>query len=265
MTAPTLTPAAAAALQKELAGRLVLRGEPAVLNFVAGADVAAYPAFRRSRKVEGPGDLLVGAVVVWSLSRRETAAAATAVREADFPYIPGLLAFRELPVLLEAFRNLPAPYTPPALTAGKTDRPLKGRRLESRECAIHAVLCDGQGIAHPRRMGIACHLGLELNLPTVGCGKTRLTGVYREPPPDRGARSVLFAEARPASPQAKAEEIGRVLRTRAGVRPVFVSPGHLIGMDAAADLVLRCSTRFRLPEPLRAAHRLAGETLRHLR
>jgi len=112
-------------------------------------------------------------------------------------------------------------------------------------------------------MGIACHLGLELGLPTVGCGKTRLTGSFVEPGPDRGNWSALI-QTIGGRERAKREgmEIGRVLRTRAGVKPVFISPGHLCGIEAAVDLALKCCTRYRLPDPIRAAHNLAGEARR---
>lgn len=141
-----------------------------------------------------------------------------------FPYIPGLLSFREIPVLLKAFGAL-------------RSRP---------EC----ILCDGQGIAHPRRMGLASHLGILLEIPTIGCAKSRLIGSFQEPPPNRGAFSPLLDD--------QGETLGAVLRTRAQVKPLFVSPGHLIDLEKAVELVLACSPKFRIPEPLRLAHRLAG-------
>ncbi len=168
---------------------------------------------------------MVGAVTLWSLNRGEVTQSTTATAEAALPYIPGLLAFREIPVLLEAFRKLQV-------------RP-------------EAVICDGQGTAHPRGFGIACHLGLYLGIPTVGCGKSRLIGSYTEPGNPKGSATDLTHRGR---------RIGQVVRTRTGVKPVFVSPGHLVGFDEAVELVLRACSRYRLPEPVRAAHKLANET-----
>jgi deoxyribonuclease V len=138
---------------------------------------------------------------------------------ARFPYIPGLLSFREAPAVLEAFRRL-------------STRP-------------DVVICDGQGYAHPRRMGLACHLGLWLGVPTIGCAKSRLVGEYTEPGAKRGSRSPLVDDG---------ETIGLVLRTRDRVKPLFVSPGHRCDMESAARVVLECAPRYRLPVPSRLAH-----------
>jgi len=269
---PVNTAAEAIALQKQLARQLVLEGKLPRIDLVAGADVSCPQSKIQNLKSK----ILVGAIVVWSLSRREVVDSATAVQAATFPYIPGLLAFREIPVLLKAFNNLAQSrqYT-------KTKKPLR-LCVFARDLKIDAVICDGQGIAHPRRMGIASHLGLELGIPTVGCGKSRLCGRHEDPPDVKGGWTSLWGEElqiedcglkierRESAPSPMPSnlqssiynlqsEIGRVVRTHAGVKPVFVSPGHLIGMDAAVDLVLRCCTRYRLPEPIRAAHKLAGE------
>lgn len=136
-----------------------------------------------------------------------------------FPYIPGLLSFREIPALIEAFRKL--------------------------QTVPDVVLCDGQGIAHPRRLGIASHLGLWLPVPTVGCAKSRLCGKYEEPGPERGDRSELLD---------RGQLIGNVLRTRRGVAPLFVSPGHRCDLASAVDLVLATAPRYRLPQSARMAH-----------
>jgi deoxyribonuclease V len=146
-------------------------------------------------------------------------------RPTPFPYIPGLLAFREGPVLEEAFAAL---RTEPDL-----------------------FLFDGSGYAHPRRMGLACHLGLWLGRAAVGCSKTRLTGRHEEVPPDKGATRPLLD---------KSEVVGAALRTRTRTNPVFVSVGHLIDLDSAVAVTLACAPRFRLPEPIRLAHAAAGET-----
>jgi len=148
---------------------------------------------------------------------------AGAERPTTFPYVPGLLSFREAPVLLDAFAKL-------------------RRRPE-------LVLVDGQGYAHPRRFGLACHVGLALAVPTVGCAKSRLCGEYEEPPREAGTWSPL---------RDGSELIGAVVRTRTGVKPLFVSVGHLISLRSAIHAVLACCRRYRLPEPLRAAHQYAG-------
>jgi len=148
-------------------------------------------------------------------------------REAKMPYVPGLLSFREAPVVIEAFGMLPA----------------KLRR------SIDALICDGQGLAHPRGLGLASHIGLWLGIPTVGCAKSRLCGEHTEPGPDRGDFALLELDGR---------VVGRVLRTRDNVKPLFVSVGHLIDLEGACDLVLGCGRGLRLPEPTRRAHHAAG-------
>ena len=148
---------------------------------------------------------------------------ATARCPTTFPYVPGLLSFRELPAVLAALEQL---REPPDL-----------------------LLCDGQGIAHPRRFGIASHLGLLVDIPAIGVAKTRLCGTHAEPPHQRGAWTPL---------RAGEEIIGAVLRTRIGVKPLYISPGHRIGLETALAYVMRCCTRYRLPETTRHAHRLAS-------
>ena len=209
-----LTPKQAIALQQELAGlvRLVDRF-PEPLRSVAGVDVS----YRKH------GTTFHAAVVVLSFPELQVVDQASAVAESPFPYIPGLLSFRELPVLLEAFRKL---QTVPDL-----------------------VLVDGQGIAHPRRLGLASHLGLWLDLPTIGCAKSRLVGVADAVGDERGASQPLFD---------KDEEIGRLLRTRTGIKPLYVSPGHLVTIATAARLTLSCGGGLRLPEPTRQAHLLCN-------
>lgn len=142
----------------------------------------------------------------------------------SFPYIPGYLSFRELPLILPVFDKL-------------SQRP-------------DLILCDGQGFAHPRRFGLACHLGVALDCPSIGCAKSRLIGHHDEPASERGSRSPLFDEN---------EQIGMVLRTRNGVAPLYVSVGHRITLPQAVDWTLRSTRRYRLPEPIRAAHRLVNQ------
>ena len=213
-----LSPADAIALQRDLAARVSL--EPldlASLRLVAGVDVSS--AWR--------GRTLWAAAVVCRWPDLEVVATATARCEATFPYVPGLLSFREAPVILVALGRL----------AVRPD----------------AILVDGQGLAHPRRFGLACHLGVLLDLPSVGVGKTRLVGEHREPGPRRGA-SVRLVD--------RGDVVGRVLRTRGGVKPLFVSPGHRIDLDGAARLVLRCARGVRQPEPTRRAHQAANAARR---
>jgi deoxyribonuclease V len=209
-----LTPRAAVDLQRrwtdkvEAADRL-----PPRIRVVAGVDVGFEDAGRVSRAA-------VAALSFPSLAPLDQAVARLPTR---FPYIPGLLSFRELPVVLEALSHL----------AVQPD----------------VILCDGQGRAHPRRFGIACHLGVLLDLPTVGVGKTRLVGRHDEPGPDKGDWTPLLDDG---------EVIGAVLRTRAGVSPLYISVGHRVSLDTAIALTLACLTRYRLPETTRAAHRLAS-------
>ena len=213
---------AAVALQQRLRSLVVCAGKLPVPRFVAGVDVSYTPRrFARDTRVS---ERLYAAVVVLELPSLRLVESASVAARARFPYIPGLLSFREIPPLLKAFRK---PKQTPDV-----------------------VLVDGQGIAHPRRCGLASHLGLVLDLPTVGCAKSRLIGEHREPARARGS----WSELRDGE-----EIIGRVVRTRAGVAPLFVSIGHKISLDAAVALVLECAPRYRLPETTRQAHRLVNQ------
>ncbi|WP_432823228.1 deoxyribonuclease V [Trichloromonas sp.] len=208
----------AIALQQALAGQVRLENRlPQPLATVAGVDVS----------YEKNGSLFYAAVVVLKLPSLDPIDQAHAVARVDFPYVPGLLSFRELPVVLDAFRAL---GTIP-----------------------DAVLVDGQGIAHPRRLGLASHLGLWLALPTVGCAKSRLCGRHAEPGAQRGERAPLLLGA---------DEVGAVLRTRDRVKPMYISPGHLVDIPAAVELVLACTRHYRMPEPTRLAHQLTNQLRR---
>ena len=180
---------------------------------VAGTDVG----FERG------GGMARAAVAVLSFPRLELVDYAVARRRARFPYVPGLLSFREVPALLAALDQLRV----------KPD----------------LLLCDGQGLAHPRRFGIACHLGLICGIPSIGVAKSRLIGEHGEPAQRRGAWVPL---------RDRGETIGAVLRSRTGTRPIYVSIGHRVSLTAAVRYVLACTTRFRLPETTRWAHRLAS-------
>ena len=207
-----LAPRAAAALQRDLAPRLISDRPLALerLETVAGIDVSVR------------GNLSRAAVVVVRYPQLEIIEAVRAAQETAFPYIPGLLAYREGPVILAA--------------------------LEKLRCEPDAFIFDGMGQMHPRRMGIAAHLGLWLERPTIGCGKTRYIGDYVEPAPTKGSRSELTYQG---------ALLGYALRTRTKVKPVFVSAGHMADLESATRLALETTTRYRLPEPIRAAHRLA--------
>ncbi|NKE72263.1 deoxyribonuclease V [Candidatus Manganitrophus noduliformans] len=217
-----VTPLEAIEIQNRLRRQLILDQAPAVIRTIAGVDVSN--AFGSNR--------LFAAVVVLDLQHPQPKGfpileVATASLEVAFPYVPGLLSFREIPVVLKAWEKLQI-------------RP---------DC----LMADGQGIAHPRRIGIASHLGLLVDLPSIGCGKTRLIGAHREPGPLQGEWSPLID---------RGETIGAVLRTRDGVSPVFISPGHRMTLDRAVEIVLSSQLRYRLPEPTRMAHQLVNEARR---
>ncbi len=207
----TLSIPEAAGVQRDLAGRVVAEGEPGPVRLVAGVDVGYRGVFGRA------------AVAVLSYPALEPVETARAELPAPFPYVPGFLSFREAPTILAAFERL-------------TSTP-------------DLILVDGQGIAHPRRFGVAAHLGLLLDLPTIGCAKSRLIGTADEPADERGAFTLL---------RHRGETIGAVVRTRPGVSPIYVSVGQRIGLEAAIAWTLRCTGRYRLPEPIRAAHRAAS-------
>lgn len=208
-----VTPAEGIAIQKRLRRSVRRRFDGRPVRLVAGADVH-FPEKGAVR----------AAVAVLTYPGLEIAARALYEGPCVFPYVPGLLSFREIPPLLEAWRSLAV--------------------------SPDVVLCDGQGIAHPRGMGLASHFGLVLGLPAVGCAKSPLFGSFREPLSPRGSAAPIL------SPDG--EEIGAVLRTRDGVRPLYVSIGHLMSLEKAIEIVLACAPRFRVPEPLRAAHRMAS-------
>jgi deoxyribonuclease V len=206
-------------IQRSLREGLRLRPLRKKVHLVAAADVA----------YSRPTHRMYAVVVAVRLPGFEVVETSTAYQMARFPYIPGLFSFRELPPLVRAFEAL------------KT-RP-------------DAVLFDGQGIAHPRRLGLATHAGLLLRTPTVGCAKSRLVGEHGAVPHGRGGRADLVHEG---------EVVGAVVRTRAGVKPVYVSPGHLVDVDSAVELVLKTTGRFRLPEPIRLAHHATKELMQRM-
>jgi len=204
----------AVSIQHELAGRLVLEdGKTSRLKKIAGADIS----------YSKNDDLFFAAVVVLDADTLEIIEQSSSIDHVTFPYIPGLLSFREAPVLLKAFEKI----------KGKPD----------------IVMFDGQGIAHPRRMGLASHMGLFLDMPTMGCAKKKLVGDFTEPGIKKGSYSELVH---------RGEKIGAVLRTKDKVKPVFISPGHKIGVTRAVEAALGCSNGYRIPEPTRQAHLLVN-------
>jgi deoxyribonuclease V len=206
-----VSPAEAIQIQRHLRERVRVELLDRQPETVAGIDVSVK------------GDLARAAVVLFTYLDLHPFQVVTADLPVSFPYVPGLLAFREGPVVLKALGQL-------------DDRP-------------DVLMFDAQGLAHPRRMGLATHLGVLLDVPAVGCAKSRLCGAYVEPEEQKGGWSRLVDGD---------EVIGAVVRTRTRVRPVFVSIGHRVDLGTAVSLVLGCTTRYRLPEPTRWAHRVAG-------
>jgi len=200
----------AIALQKRLASEVQFTPIKKPPKLIAGLDCAISKDGRR----------IIAAVVVLQIKTGwEVIETASAVEKADFPYIPGLLSFREGPVCIAAVEKLKS----------KPD----------------VFLIDGQGIAHPRRLGLASHLGLFFDKPTIGCAKSRLTGTYKEPALQKGKYSLL---------KDKDEVVGAIVRTRTNVKPIFVSVGNRCLLEDAIKVTLKCTGKYRIPEPTRFAH-----------
>lgn len=210
-----LTPQKAIALQQSLRQEIITTDQTETIRVVAGIDVG----------FEADGSITRAAVVALSFPDLQVIEKAVARCPTSFPYVPGLLSFREVPAVLKALANL--------------------------KVMPDLLLCDGQGTAHPRRFGIACHIGLLTDLPSVGVGKSLLVGTHPEVPDQKGEWVPL---------KHKGETIGAVLRTRVGTKPLYISPGHRISLATSIDYVLRCTTKYRLPETTRQAHKLASET-----
>jgi deoxyribonuclease V len=209
-----IDPAAAIALQRELAAKVIRKTAFGPVTTIAGVDASCRDG------------IAWAAVVAFDFPGMDMVEYVTAERPVDYPYVPGLLSFREAPAVLDALAKLS--LTPDLL------------------------LFDGHGIAYPRRLGIASHVGLLVDKPSIGCAKRRLVGNYDEPARERGNYTYLHDDG------ADGEVIGAVVRTRTGVKPVFVSTGHRISLDAAIDVVLVCGRGYRLPEPIRWADKIAG-------
>jgi len=210
-----VAPEEAVALQTRLARQLVTQDDFTSLHLLAACDVFYCESSHTA----------AAAVCCFTYPELTPVETVFRVTHIDYPYVPGLLTFREGPALLAAFEEL-------------TVQP-------------DLYLFDGHGIAHPRRMGLAAHLGLWLNRPAIGCAKSCLFGSYEEPPDERGGHTFLRDRNN--------QVIGAALRTRARTQPVYVSPGHRIGLGTSLRIVLSCTGRYRIPEPLRQADRLARE------
>lgn len=185
------------------------------VNYIAGADVAVT------------SDYLIGCIGIFLFPSLELIEQKNGRARNNIPYIPGFLSFREIPVLMKCYKKL----------KNKPD----------------LILVDGQGIAHPRRLGLATHLGIILNKPTIGCAKSHLFGDYEMPDDSKGSYALI---------KDRQETIGLVLRTKDSVRPLFVSPGHLVDAEDCHKYVMLSLTKYRIPEPIRFAHKTAGEKAR---
>lgn len=212
----TLTVEEATAIQNQLSREIITSDQLGEVKYVAGVDVGFEDNYAISR----------AAVAVLSFPELQLIEQAIARRPTTFPYIPGFLSFREVPVVLDALSEIK--ITP------------------------DLILCDGQGIAHPRRFGLACHLGLLIPVPTIGVAKSRLIGQHEELPPEKGNWQPL---------RHRGEVIGAVVRSRTGVKPLYVSPGHRISLPTAIDYVMRCTPKYRLPETTRWADKLASNRI----
>ena len=204
-------------LQRRLAGQVSRNGEVTAPRFIAGVDISAGKA----------QEMATAVVVVLNYPELRLVETKVAQGRLDFPYIPGLLSFRESPLTLAACQQLT--ITP------------------------DLILVDGQGIAHPRRFGLASHLGLFLNTPTIGCAKSRLCGQHEEPGVEPGSYTEVID---------RDETIGVALRTKLGVKPIYVSIGHKVDLQTAIYWVMKCCCGYRLPEPTRLAHLAAGGNLK---
>ena len=202
-----VSPGEAIQLQKELKGKISLKKSFNKVKIVAGADVSYYK------------NKMIAGVIVFEFPNLKVIERQFFISPINLPYIPGLLTFREGPSLLEAFKKIK--ITP------------------------DVILFDGQGIAHPRRMGIATHLGLFLDKPTIGCAKSRLSGEYTSVGEEKGDYALL---------KEGEEVLGAVLRTRRKVKPIFISPGHKIDLFNSIEIVLKCTEKYKLPIPVREAH-----------
>jgi deoxyribonuclease V len=214
----SFSPAQAIELQKQLRSQVRIEPLTKTIRTIAGADIS----FNKYEETVYAG------IIVLSFPDLQEVAKATVISKTSFPYIPGLLSFREIPSLLKAWNQL---ETKPDL-----------------------MVLDGQGIAHPRRLGIATHFGLITDTPAMGCGKSLLTGKFEALPEAAGSESLIFDGD---------EVIGAALRTKNKVNPVFISPGHRINLKQSLEIIKQCITNYRIPEPTRKAHLLVNQVRRN--
>lgn len=203
-------------LQNHLAKKVISSDECTTINYVAGVDVA----------YSQHSNTLLAGVVILDMNSLHVVESVVVEDAAQFPYIPGLFSFRELPSIIKAFSQI--------------------------QITPQLIVCDGQGLAHPRRFGLACHLGVLYNISTIGCGKTRLCGDYIEPELKRGSSAPLIHND---------EVIGNILRTQNGVKPIFVSIGHKISLHTATEIILQLSPNYRLPETTRQSDQIVNRAL----
>ena len=209
----SVTPKQAVQLQKSLADQVITNGRLRKVNLVAGADLAFSPD--KSQCIAG--------IVVWDIRADEVVEQHAVRRKTRFPYVPGLLSFREAPAILSALRKLK--HEP------------------------DVFMFDGHGYAHPRRFGLACHVGIWIDKPSIGCAKSVLIGDGLQPDRAKGSMSHLTH---------KGERVGMMLRTRDSIKPVYVSVGHRMSLEDAASITLRCCMKYRLPQPIRLADKLVS-------
>ena len=212
-----VSPQEAIKIQKDLKSKISLKKSFSKIDKIAGADVSYYQ------------NKMIAGVIIFEFPNLKVMESQFFISPVNFPYIPGLLTFREGPSLLAAFKKI------------KNEPDI--------------ILFDGQGIAHPRRMGIATHLGLFLDKPTIGCAKSKLSGDYKDLGEEKGNYSLLREEK---------EIIGAVLRTRKKVKPIFVSPGHKIDLSNSIEIVLKCTEKYKLPIPVREAHLFVNQIRNNL-
>lgn len=208
-----VSPKRAVEIQRELSSRVRIEPFVGPIEIVAGLDIAFSKD--KSHAIAG--------IVVWHVHRHEVIEEVVVREPVRFPYVPGLLSFREGPALIKAIRKLR--HNP------------------------DVFMFDGQGYAHPRRFGLACHIGVIIDKPSIGCGKSRLVGQHSTPASKRGSQTVL---------KHNSETIGCVLRTKNNVKPVYISVGHRVALQQATSIVKKCTTCYRLPEPTRLADRLVA-------
>ncbi len=209
-----LTYSEAIELQNKLKQLINVVSAPLNYDLIAGADVAYDKEWNKCK----------AACVIYTIKENKIIEQSFAEKKITFPYVPGLLSFREVPVLLEAFNKIKTNYD--------------------------IAILDGQGFAHPRRFGLASHIGLWLNKPTIGCAKSKLIGTYKIPPNIKGSWTYLCD---------RNEIIGVVLRSKVNTKPIFISIGNMINLKDSIDVILKCTTKYRIPEPVRYAHNFVSQ------